>query len=117
MSDKSKLEALTRMFMEELGVDRREKPRLRIVKLATRQANTPQGMDSIVREAHYRRIRYLARAYRLRWLLDQETFHVTRLECLDDEQLSRLLADMERARECMQDDVSFEEAGLIRSRA
>lgn len=77
----------------------------------------PGWMDPISREAHCKRIRYLARAYGLRWLLDQETFHVAALECLDDDALSALLRDMERGRECLRDDVSFEDAGLVRARA
>lgn len=93
-----------------------DKPHLRIVKVEAPTLPGP-NFDGITREAHIRRIRYLARAYRLRWLLDQETFHVAALECLEDAELSALLADMERARECMQEDVSFEDAGLVRSRA
>lgn len=62
------------------------------------------------------RIRDLRRMYRLGWLVRQETFNVPALECLEDRELSALLQDMERARECLQDDVSFEEAGLVRSR-
>ncbi len=74
-------------------------------------------LDPISRDAHYKRIRYLSRAYGLRWLMDQETFKLPSIECLDDDALSALLSDMERARECMHDDVSFEDAGLVRARA
>lgn len=73
-------------------------------------------LDAISRDAYIRRIRWLSRAFRLQWLLDQGTFHVASIECLEDAELSALLGDMERARECMRDDVSFEDAGLIRKR-
>lgn len=73
-------------------------------------------MDAISRDAVLARIRDLRRMYRLGWLVRQETFNVAALECLEDRELSALLQDMERARECLQDDVSFEEAGLVRSR-
>jgi hypothetical protein len=71
-------------------------------------------MDGVSREAHYRRIRYIASAYRLQWLVDQATFDIANIEDLPDDQLSDLLRDMDRARECPQEDVSYEEAGLIR---
>lgn len=87
------------------------KPRLVVVPPAD------GWMDAISKEAHCKRIKYLARAYGLRWLVDQETFTVASVECLDDDALSALLHDMERARECMRDDVSFEDAGLVRARA
>lgn len=92
------------------------KPQLRIVRVEPPQADVFK-LDEIAREAHIRRIRWLARAFRLQWLMDQSTFHVASIECLDDSDLSALLRDMERARECMHDDVSFEDAGLIRSRS
>lgn len=74
-------------------------------------------LDSITREAMYSRIRDLQRMYQLGWLLRQETFHVPAMECLEDAELSGLLTDMERARECLVEGVCFEDAGLVRSRA
>lgn len=90
-----------------------DRPALRLVQDAPPKSQE-FTLDPISREAHVRRIRWLARAFRLQWLMDQGTFHVATIECLDDAELSALLADMERARECMRDDVSFEDAGLIR---
>lgn len=93
----------------------RAKPSLRLVELPTRPARET-GMDDIQREAHYKRIRYLASAYKLQWLVDQATWNCANIEDLSDEDLIELHADMDRARECPQDDVSYEEAGLVRTR-
>lgn len=111
------MELLLTRLAERLGAGAqapREKPKLRLVKADP--GPDPKRLDSVSREAHFRRIRWLARAFRLQWLLDQGTFHVASIECLDDDELSALLTDMERGRECMRDDVSFEDAGLIRRR-
>lgn len=48
-------------------------------------------------------------------MVDQATFNVASLSCLEDCDLIRLVNDMERARECIMDGVSFEDAGLVRS--
>ncbi|WP_396615471.1 hypothetical protein ACHZ97_14445 [Lysobacter soli] len=74
------------------------------------------GMDSVTREAMTQRIRDLQRMYQLGWLVRQETFHVPGIELLEDCELSALLHDMERARECIVEGVSFDDAGLVRSR-
>lgn len=76
---------------------------------------TPTLLDPIFRDAHIKRIIHLRDAYRLRWLVDQATFNVASLSCLEDCDLIRLLTDMERARECIADGISFEDAGLVRS--
>lgn len=73
--------------------------------------------DDITRSAAICRIRDLQRMFHLGWLVRQETFHVPGLECLEDGELSALLADMERARECMAEGIDLEHTGLIRSRA
>lgn len=91
------------------------KPRLRLVTLAAPEPGAFH-LDDVSRNGHFRRIRWLSRAFRLQWLVDQATFSVPALECLEDAELSALLSDMERARECLRDDVSFEDAGLIRQR-
>lgn len=74
-------------------------------------------MDEITREAHYRRIRYIAAAYKLQWLVDQATFDCMNIEDLGDEDLLNLHRDLDRARECPEFDVSYEERGLVKSRA
>ena len=71
--------------------------------------------DDITRDSIYRRVRFLVRRYGLQWMVDQHTFNVPCLESLEDRPLSRLLQDLEQARECIADGVSFEDAGLVRS--
>jgi hypothetical protein len=74
-------------------------------------------MDPILREAHYRRISFLKRSYKLEWLVEQEIFGHARVEDLDDEPLQALLSLMETARECRQENIPFEDAGLVRRTA
>lgn len=76
---------------------------------------SPASMDPLIREAHLRRIRHLRAAYRLGWLVDQETLHLTSMYALDDDGVSALLSMMEKARECMYDGIPFDDAGLVRS--
>lgn len=110
--------ALTREEIRELGEilearagrGRGGPPKLRLIV-----PPSPKLLDPIFREAHVKRIVHLQRAYRLQWLVEQATFNVASLSCLEDCDLIRLLADMERARECMADGISFEDAGLVRA--
>lgn len=115
ISDERLLELAQKMA--EVTLREREKPRLRLVELPEKSTRPEHEIDPITREMHYKRIRYLASAYRLQWLVDQATFECTNLEDLSDDDLVRLHRDIERARECPHEDISYEEAGLIRSRA
>lgn len=72
-------------------------------------------LDDITRDLHRKRIRFLAHGYRLQWLVDQALLKVGRLEDLSDAGLLSLHADIERARECVMEGVSFDDAGLVRS--
>jgi hypothetical protein len=74
----------------------------------------PSTFDAITRDSHLHRIRYLARAYRLRWLVDQATFDRPGLDSLEDVELVQLHQDMDRAMDCIRDGISFDEAGLLR---
>jgi hypothetical protein len=94
----------------------RAKPQLRLVELP-QKPDRDVGMDSVQRDGHYRRIRYFASAYKMQWLVDQALFEYANLEDLPDEELIALHRDMDRARECPEFDVSYEERGLVRSRA
>lgn len=88
----------------------REKPRLRVV--ATPK---PTLYDSITRDHVLKRVRFLRDRWSMHCLVDQATFNVPNLDCLEDGDLARLLHDMERARECSGEGIDWEEAGLIRS--
>lgn len=88
---------------------------LRAVPMTSAPPPRPAGIfDSITRDSIYRRVRWLRDRYGLRFLIDQATFNRTGLEALPDSELSALLRDMERGRECVEEGVSFEDKGLIR---
>ncbi|WP_434029162.1 hypothetical protein [[Pseudomonas] boreopolis] len=77
-------------------------------------------MDDITRESHLRMIRSLVRAYRgfdFGLLVDQATIGKTGLDGLTDNEVIQLHRDLARARECLQEGTSFEEAGLLRPMA
>lgn len=110
MKEKLALDALAQALAEKVKRGKQAKPRLRVVETAK-----PTVYDSITRDSVLRRIRFLSRAYNLHWLVDQSTFNVANLDCLDDHQIGALLRDMERARECAAEGITFEDAGLLRS--
>lgn len=64
---------------------------------------------------HERRIYFLASRYGLRWLVDQACLHCGALEELSDEGLLELHQDIERGRKCVDEGVSFDDVGLVRS--
>jgi len=96
-----------------MGVDR-EKPQLRVVGRENPRLPT-RGLDPITRESHIRMIRHLSRRYRLQVLVDQAIFGFVAVEDLPDDRLVGLHRDLDRARECLADGISLEDAGLIRS--
>lgn len=76
-------------------------------------------MDEVTRQSHIRVIRSLVRAYRqfgFQLLVDQATIGKAGIDDLDADGLIALHRDLDRARECLADGITFEEAGLIRSR-
>lgn len=79
------------------------------------QQPKPELYDSITRDSILRRIRYLARAYGLKWQIEQATFNRPNVDCLNDQELSALLRDMERGRECVLEGIGFDDAGLVTS--
>jgi len=93
-----------------IGNKSRHRPKLRLIV-----PPTPKLLDHIAREAHLRRIWFLERRYRLQWLVEQQCFGVASVTLLEDCDLIRLLTMMERARECIADGVSFEDADLVRA--
>lgn len=106
------MDLLAEALAEKVRSGRPAKPKLRVINPARATV-----YDSITRDSILRRIRHLARAYSLQWLVDQSTFNVANLDCLEDRQLGALLKDMEFARECATEGVSFDDAGLVRSTA
>ncbi len=75
-------------------------------------------MDEITRQSHIRMIRSLTKAYRqfgFQLLVDQATIGCAAIEDLSDAELLALHRDLDRARECIADGVTFEDAGLLRS--
>ena len=74
-------------------------------------------LDDVTRESHLRMVRSLAKAFRhcgFQLLLDQATLGKSGLDELSDDELIALHRDLDRARECMQDGIDFQEAGLLR---
>lgn len=73
------------------------------------------GLTALQRDTLYARIHDLGNMYWLNWLIRQETMHVCGvLECLTDDELTALLAKMERGVEARMDGVAFEEVGLVK---
>lgn len=87
------------------------------LKLVASKADPAAGMDAIERESHLRFIRSMRRAYRqlgMDLIVNQATLGKGTIDDLTDEELVQLHRDMDKARDCLRDDVSFEDAGLIR---
>lgn len=61
-------------------------------------------------------IGHLRKRYGLQVLVDQATFGKGSVDRLEDHELIALHMDLERARECMADGITLEDAGLLRSR-
>lgn len=91
-----------------------DKPQLRLVTTPA-VAPVKMGMDALTRESHVRMIGHLRRRYGLQVLIDQATFGKGSVDELSDDELVELHRDMERARECIVDGISLEDAGLFRS--
>jgi len=75
-------------------------------------------MDVVLRESHYRMIRHFHRRWGapMQLLIDQACFGYMGIEQIPDDDLIQLHKDLERAEDCMRDGISFEDAGLLRSR-
>ena len=97
----------------ELEEQRTGRPSLTIVREAR-----AHGMDALTRESHCKMIRHIRRrwGHHMQQLIDQATFGLAGIEQLADDDLIKLHMDMERAQECIRDGVTFEDAGLLRSR-
>lgn len=117
MDDKGRLEALARMIARE--IERAPaRPDLRLVKPDKTAFGGSTHLSAAGRKVVCDRIRDLATLYRLDWLVRQETEgSFGSLEQLQDAELIKLRANMERARECFIDGIAFDEVGLIRNYA
>jgi len=118
MSDKGKWEELAKRLAartRELHEKHKTRPKLAVVKA---DAPAATQMHDLERESHCRMIRHLRRRWGMpmQILIDQACFGLPGIEQLSDEELIALHKDLERAQDCMRDGVSFEDAGLIRSR-
>jgi len=107
---KEEASELARILHARSGGGRTIRPKLRVVTPAKTNL-----LDHFERENHIRRIIYLRDGYRLRWLVDQCAFKAISLWSLDDEEIVKLHALMERARRCIVEGISFEDAGLVAS--
>lgn len=108
--EKQEIERLARALADTVKGVRPTRIRLRML-----EPPKSELFDSITREACLRRIRFLTQRYSLAWLVEQETFDTPGIECASDQQLSDTLKALENARECLQEGIPFEDAGLIRN--
>lgn len=97
-----------------------KKASLRVVGLGNLHREVPSApprstIDPVTRDAHLKRIRWIARTYRLNWLVDQHVFGLPGAECLEDADLLELHREMEQGAECCREGVPLEDVGLIRA--
>lgn len=118
---KDKFEELAQRLAARTAALRGEKvprPALRAVGANAGPEPEAFSMDVVLRESHFRMIRH----FRRRWgqpmqlIIDQACFGLMGIEQLSDRDLIQLHKDLERAEDCMRDGVTFEDAGLLRSR-
>lgn len=102
------IEALAEVISKTVKGVRPARSHLRLV-----EPPAPSRFDSITRESCVKRVRFLRDAYRLHWLVDQATFNLPGIDSLTDDQLAALLTGLERARECIAEGISFDDAGLV----
>lgn len=74
-------------------------------------------MTAVQRDVIYGRIRDLGNLFWLNWLIRQETMHVFGvMEALSDDELMALMSKIQRAQECREEGVAFNEVpGLMKS--
>ena len=110
----TRLQALANLIAAELDAAP-PRPKLKLVRKNDLVKKGELHLDPQTRDIIYSRIRDLARVYGLGLLIRQETAHCSsRIECLEDKELTALLQLMERARESIADGISIDEAGLVR---
>lgn len=109
--DSGAMERAARQVAARLGIKTGKSKR----HLFAVDAAPVERMSALQRDILYSRIRDLTEQYGLGWLLRQETMHVMGIiECLEDSELTDLLAKVEKAVECVHEGVPFAEHGLVR---
>lgn len=101
------------MGMEEQPM----RPALRLVEAPSPKSE--RVMDSVTRESHIRLIRSLRRFYKafgIDVVVDHALLGKGGIDDLEDSELVDLLDRIHRARECVSDGISFEDAGLLPGR-
>lgn len=108
------MDELVALLRERARNGKPRPPKLRLVSEAP--PRTKPALDHVTRESHVKMIGHLKRRLGLQVLVDQAVFGKGSVDQLDDDELVALHKDLERARECIADGVSLEDAGLLRSR-
>lgn len=103
------MEALAAVIAQRVE-KRKQAPKLRVITTPK-----PTVIDTITRDCILRRIRWLRDQYNLGCLIEQATFNLPGVDCLEDADLMQLHREMEDARECCVEGISIEEAGFIRN--
>lgn len=86
------------------------KPRLYVPE----SARAPGALSDDERAWLLRRIHFVAGRYGLYWLVDQQLAEPGTIDAADDAKVSDVRRVMEKALKCMQEGVSFDDAGLVR---
>lgn len=91
-----------------------KRPKLRLVRPDDLPEPLPTHQDAMFRDSRLERVRWLQRTYNLQVVVKQHTFGRMGLESLSNDELKDLHRELERARECVVEGVSLDEAGFIR---
>jgi hypothetical protein len=111
---REKLRELAQQMAECMGVPPREQPQLRVVADGDPEFAPNARLSAEDRLVLLDRVTDLANLYSLGWLVRQETAKNRGvLEGLQDQALVALVRKLERARQCREDDVAFDEVGLV----
>ncbi|UXA66047.1 hypothetical protein [Xanthomonas prunicola] len=113
--NKQQLEAMARQVAAGMGIETTGTPR-RLTVVGSEHHSNAGRLNALQRDVIYSRIRDLGNMYWLKWLIRQETMHVFGImESLSDDELNALLKKMERARECREEGIGFDEVpGLVK---
>lgn len=106
------MEKLAQAIAERVHAAQRGKPKLRLVDTP---APAKRLMCAVTRSSHIRVINHHRRWYGLQLLVDQACIGYAGIDDLPDEAILALHRDIDRARECIKDGISLEDAGLIRA--